>query len=107
MLLADQLIEARPETLHYAQIHAREAFGRELRARWAAHWDPLKFNDAAPALPAPDPRYDTYLVLRNDPDDLGTAEADRFRAAGLLDGSAPIYTGSVYKYEFSVYRITP
>jgi 4-amino-4-deoxy-L-arabinose transferase-like glycosyltransferase len=104
-LWADQLIEARPETLHYAEARARDAHGRELRARWAAWWDPIEGEPGPPRLPESDAA--CYVALRTDTDEFGTSELDRFRAAGLMHRLERAYDGAVYKFPFTVFRVLP
>ena len=87
---ADDLIEARPETLWYAQ---REALrdGRVIRFSWVEQGASLR-------LPEPG----GYVILR---DDAGSDESDAARSQGLMDRLEAVERGSVHTYRFVVYRV--
>lgn len=104
-LWADQLIEARPETLHYAEAHAREAHARTLHARWAAWWDPREGEPGPPRLPTADAA--CYVALRTDTDEFGSSELERFQAAGVTHRLEHVHDGIVYKFPFAVFRVLP
>lgn len=112
---ADQLIEARPETLLYAERRADED-GRELRAFWSASWDPVEAD--GPSLPAALPGLARFVLLRRDDDGYGGSELARFRDAGLTSRLLPVYDGGVYperdhdgeaqfRFPFTVFRVLP
>lgn len=112
---ADQLIEARPETLLYAERAAEEK-GRVLRGFWSASWDPAEAD--GPSLPAAHGGLVRYVLLRRDVDELGTSELERFRDAGLTHRLLAVYDGGVYpdgeqdgepayRFPFTVFRVLP
>ncbi len=112
---ADQLIEARPETLLYAERRA-EQDGRELRGFWSASWDPVEAD--GPSLPATPPGLARFVLLRRDEDGYGGSELSRFRDAGLTQRLMPVYDGGVYpdgerngetayRFPFTVFRVLP
>ncbi|MEO1583170.1 MAG: glycosyltransferase family 39 protein [Planctomycetota bacterium] len=115
-LWADELIEARPETL-LATERRGEELGRELRVFWSASWDPVEAD--GPSLPAAPAGLARYAVLRRDTDQYGSSELERFVEAGLAHRLVPVYDGgiypdgtdnegnTVYRYPITVFRIAP
>lgn len=113
---ADQLIEARPETLLYAERGA-DADGRVLRGFWSASWDPIEAE--GPSLPAAQEGLARYVLLRRDTDEFGTSELERFRNAGLTHRLLAVYDGGVYpdgeseagevsyRFPFTIFRVLP
>ncbi|MGP1273680.1 MAG: ArnT family glycosyltransferase [Phycisphaerales bacterium] len=104
VVYADQLIEARPETLFYAQRLAASR-GLPLRVHWSAAWDPLEGD--GPSLPALAPGQAAYLALRTDTDEFGSSELERFERAGLTHRLLSIHEDRVHKYPFTVFRLMP
>ncbi|MEO1534338.1 MAG: glycosyltransferase family 39 protein [Planctomycetota bacterium] len=114
---ADELIEARPETLLYAERRADED-GRELRGFWSASWDDQEFADGGPTLPAVSPGLARFVLLRRDESSEAGSELARFRGAGLTQRLMPVYDGGVYpdgerdgetqyRFPFTVFRVLP
>jgi hypothetical protein len=113
---ADELIEARPETLLYAERRADQD-GRELRAFWSASWDGVEFEEGGPSLPAAPPGLARFVLLRRDDTGNGS-ELQRFRDAGLTHRLLPVFdggvypdgedgSGTVYRFPYTVFRVLP
>ena len=88
IVLADHLVEARPEVLWYAQQAARRN-GRRVVFRWI------------PGLAAESGilRDEEFLLLRTD----DSGEAQRMRDAGILDGLHEMTALKVHTYTFSLF----
>lgn len=93
---ADEMIDARPEVLLYAQRQA-EARGVMLRVRWMPG-----LGDTL-LLPPPG----GYLVLRDDdrPREWRQPEFPPYQAADLLKGLQPVFAGQAHNFTFKVYQI--
>lgn len=91
-LWANDVVEARPETLWYATKEAERA-GVRVVPRW------IPGLTAPPQLPSPG----TYLLLRQD---LASDEVAAFARAGLLDRMEMLTYGPVHKYGYVLYRIS-
>lgn len=92
VVMADGLVEARPEVLLYAQ-RAAAVQGRRVEMRWVP---------AAGQVSLPPPG--TVLLLRED----GLLdERSRYERAGLAARLQPLHTGHVHKYDFTAWRVLP
>lgn len=86
---ANFLVDARPETLHYAE-RAALAHGLDVRVEWR----PTELPSGE--LPAPG----DFVVLR--PIELGA-----FERRGQTDRLETLHEGRVHKFDFSLYRVRP
>lgn len=86
---ANYLVEARPETLHYAE---RSAASRGVDVR--VEWRPTEL----PRGELPEPG--SFVALRE-------VELAWMREAGVFDRLEPLHDGRVHKFEFTLYRVTP
>lgn len=93
---ADEMIDARPEVLLYAQRQAQTR-GVMLRVRWMPG-----LGDTL-LLPPPG----SYLVLRDDdrPREWRQPEFPPYCAADLLKGLQPVFSGQAHNFSFRVYQI--
>jgi hypothetical protein len=88
---ADRLVEARPEILLYAR-RAAAAQGRHVSFVWVPRMSEGLFL----------PRPPNYLALRSDAE---ADEAGRYRKAGFMDRLRPVTSGTVHKFDFTLYQM--
>jgi 4-amino-4-deoxy-L-arabinose transferase-like glycosyltransferase len=89
-LLADHVIEARPEIL----LYTRQRTQNQVRIRWI----PGLMDSPAPPSPT------ALLVLRRDP---GSSEYAALEARGLKDRYHEVAAGRVHKFDVGVFRPRP
>jgi hypothetical protein len=88
---ADRLVEARPEILLYAR-RAATAQRRHVSFVWVPRMSEGLFL----------PRPPNYLALRTDAE---ADEAGRYRKAGFMDRLHPVTSGTVHKFDFTLYQM--
>jgi 4-amino-4-deoxy-L-arabinose transferase-like glycosyltransferase len=89
---ANDLVEARPETLAYTARRAAEE-GRRVRVRWKPS---LSEGELPPT--------GVFAALRTD---AGATDLDALERAGHLSRLEPITRGAMHKYTFTLFRVTP
>ncbi|MFM9995917.1 MAG: ArnT family glycosyltransferase [Phycisphaerales bacterium] len=93
---ADDLIEARPEVLHYARQRAAGE-GRRVTIRW------MPRRGGPPRIPPESGNEEKrYIVLRTD---TGSNERELCRQSGALDRLRPVTDGRVHDFAFTLYEV--